>query len=183
MSPCTFSVGDGQDNDPGYQLPVGSKTPPDTAKQSQTPASTTAALLQAIPYETIQIDTSGQRNSDDRILTRTSSKNVNKNIDGDGSTPADPHYKNPSSTNDSNTEIKRLSSKYVRVTCNQNATESTKADPELKGMERLNSYYKIYLGVSHKKVGVIVAVASILVLASTIALVISLNSKGFYEGE
>ena len=166
---------------------MGSKTPSDIEKQSQTPASTTsptASLSEAIPYETIQIATIDQRRSDDRDLThRTSSKYVNKNIDEAGSTPSDPHYKIPSSTNDSNTKIKRLSSKYVRVTCNQNATESTKADPELKGMERLNSYYKIYLGVSPKKVGVIVAVASILVLASTIALVISLNSKGFYEGE
>ena len=44
-------------------------------------------------------------------------------------------------------------------------------------------YTYIYLGVSPKKVGAIVVVASILVLTSIIGLLVSLNSKGLKEGE
>ena len=72
-----------------------------------------------------------------------------------------------------------MSSQNVTENFNLNTAGLSKEDEE----QNDHTYTYIYLGVSPKKVGAIVAVASILVLASTIALIVSLHSKGLKEGE
>ena len=76
-------------------------------------------------------------------------------------------------------QLRPLPSQNVTENSNLSAAGSSQEDQEKND----HVYTHIYLGVSPKKVYAIVAVASILVLATTIALIVSLNSKGLKEGE
>ena len=83
------------------------------------------------------------------------------------------------SRHNQNTKEGTLPSQDVTENSNFSAARSSQEEQERND----HVYTYIYLGVSPKKVGAIVVVASILVLATTIALLVSLNSKGLKEGE
>ena len=82
---------------------------------------------------------------------------------------------------DPNTEegiqLRQLSAENGRENSNLNAALSSQADPEVNDTQRPVIHTHIYLGVSPKKVGAIVAVASIFVLALVIVLGIAMSSK------
>ena len=90
---------------------------------------------------------------------------------------------------DPNTEegiqLRQLSAENGSENSNLNAADSSQADPEVYDTQRPVIYTHIYLGVSPKKVGGIVAVGSILLLALIVALGIALRSKevGVQMGE
>ena len=84
-----------------------------------------------------------------------------------------PLYSRYDQNSEQGIQLGQLTSDNVTENSNINATRLSQADPDLND----HIYTHIYLGVSPKKVGAIVAVGSILLLASTISLGIAVSSR------
>ena len=94
-----------------------------------------------------------------------------------------PLYSRYGSNTEEGIQLRQLSAQNGRENSNLNSAGSSQADPELNDTQRPVIYTHIYLGVSTKKVGAIVAVASTFVLALVIVLGIAMSSKESNTGE